>query len=74
VEVRVAEICGVSYVDVVELHCRCGLVARTVKSESVKTNPSFIYTIVETAQQGCQYKTALFKFKYTKGNYCNGIV
>jgi hypothetical protein len=34
VEVRVAEICSVSYVDVMELHCSCGLVARTVKSES----------------------------------------
>jgi hypothetical protein len=34
VEVRVAEICGVSYVDVMQLYCRCGLVARTVKSES----------------------------------------
>jgi hypothetical protein len=30
VEVRVAEVCSVSYVDVIELHCTCGLVARTV--------------------------------------------
>jgi hypothetical protein len=32
VEVRVAEF--VSYVDVMEQHCRCGLVVHTVKSDS----------------------------------------
>jgi hypothetical protein len=62
-EVQVVESCSASYGEycVMELHCRCGLVTRTVKSESAVMSGVWEGCVRDAggvSQYQCQYQTS----------------